>query len=49
VSPELPSPTPIHISFPISKGTKAGIAVGVIVGVVLIAVALWFVIMRIRR
>jgi hypothetical protein len=49
VPPELPSPTPVHISFPLSKGAKAGIAVGVIVGVLLIAVALSFVIMRTRR
>jgi len=47
--PELPSPTPVHISFPLGKGVKVGIAVGVIVGVLLIAVALSFVIMRMRR
>jgi hypothetical protein len=49
VPPELPSPTPVHISFPLSKDSKAGIAVGVIAGVLLIAVALSFVIMRTRR
>lgn len=48
VSLELPS-TPLHIHFPLSKGTKARIVVSVIVSVVLIAVALWFVIMRARR
>jgi hypothetical protein len=48
VSPELPS-TPLYIYIPLSKGAKARIAVSVVVGIVLIAVALWFVIMRTRR
>jgi predicted phage tail protein len=49
VPPELPSPTSVHISVPLNKGAKAGIAVGAIVGVLLIAVALSFFIMRTRR
>ena len=49
VAPDLPSPTPVHIPHPLSKGAKVGIAIGVIVGVGLIAAAIWFFLRTKRR
>jgi hypothetical protein len=49
VPPALPSPTPVHIPRPLSKGAKAGIAIVVVVGVALIAAAIWFFVVRTMR
>ena len=49
VAAVLPSPTPEHISEPLSKGTKAGIAVGVIAGFVLIVTGTCLMVQRSRR
>ena len=50
VPPALPAPTPVKFPHPLSKGTKAGIAVAVIVGVGLLAiVAGWVYLTKQRR
>ena len=49
VSPALPAATPVHLSHPLSGAAKAGIAVGVVLAVVLIAVAVWFFLVRQKR